>query len=288
MLTLRQLKVRRFESLSGQRFSQLGIIAVLTGLFWWQRGGGPNGSSLLAASDVVGLIFFELLFPGFQALFSALFTFPSEFKMLLKERSSGMYRVSAFYFSTVAADLPMDMLLPTLFCLIIYFMGGLRLEAWAFFANIGTMLLLTLTAQSWGLLLGAVFMNPKTAQTIASIMMLTFMLVGGFYVRDVPVWIRWVKYLSFVYWGFNVLLHVEMSGRTYVDCGERAAAAAAANGQAPVALRECAPVVDIQRALALPVDPNASVALDAGVLLAMMIALRLLIYVALRRKTKAA
>jgi hypothetical protein len=33
---------------------------------------------------VVGLIFFELLFPAFQALFSALFLFPSEFKMLLK------------------------------------------------------------------------------------------------------------------------------------------------------------------------------------------------------------
>jgi hypothetical protein len=40
-------------------------------------------------------------------------TTPSpEFKMLLKERSSGMYRVSAFYFSTVAADLPMDTVLP--------------------------------------------------------------------------------------------------------------------------------------------------------------------------------
>jgi len=47
--------------------------------------------------------------------------------------------------------------------------------------------------QSWGLLLGAVFMNPKTAQTVASIMMLTFMLVGGFYVRDVPIWIQWTK-----------------------------------------------------------------------------------------------
>lgn len=42
--------------------------------------------------------------------------------MLTKERSSGMYRVSAFYFSTVAADLPMDTFLPALFCIIIYFM----------------------------------------------------------------------------------------------------------------------------------------------------------------------
>jgi hypothetical protein len=33
-------------------------------------------------------------------------------------------------------------------------------------------------------------MNPKTAQTVASIIMLGFMLVGGYYVRNIPVWIR--------------------------------------------------------------------------------------------------
>lgn len=44
-----------------------------------------------------------------------------------------------------------------------------------------------LTAQSLGLYLGAAVMNPKTAQTIASVIMLAFMLVGGYYVR-VSVW----------------------------------------------------------------------------------------------------
>jgi hypothetical protein len=40
--------------------------------------------------------------------------------------------------------------------------------------------------QSWGLLLGAVFMNPKTAQTVASVMMLAFMLVGAKQPRPRP------------------------------------------------------------------------------------------------------
>ena len=39
--------------------------------------------------------------------FTALFTFPEERKMLLKERASGMYRLSAFYFARLASDLPM-------------------------------------------------------------------------------------------------------------------------------------------------------------------------------------
>lgn len=80
-------QVKRFESLSSQRFLQIAIVAIITGLFWWQRG---TGRSLLAASDVVGLLFFELLFPAFTALFTSLFTFPNDFRMLLKERASGM------------------------------------------------------------------------------------------------------------------------------------------------------------------------------------------------------
>ncbi len=46
----------------------------------------------------------------------------SEFKMMLKERASGMYRLSAFYFARTASDLPMELTTPSLFIFIIYFM----------------------------------------------------------------------------------------------------------------------------------------------------------------------
>ena len=91
-----------------------------------------------------GLLFFELLFLSFRQLFVALFTFPDEFKMLLKERASGMYRLSAFYFARTASDLPMDMAIPTLFLLLVYFMGHLKYTAAAFFANFFTVILVML------------------------------------------------------------------------------------------------------------------------------------------------
>ena len=144
VLMLRNMKIRRFESLSGQRFLQLVAVAVITGLFWFQRGAG---NSLLAAQDVAGLLFFEVLFPSFGAMYQALFTFPKEFQMLLKERASGMYRVSAFYAASAASDLPMDCALPVLFVVMIYLMGGLRMTAGAFFANVFAIVLLVLTAQ---------------------------------------------------------------------------------------------------------------------------------------------
>ena len=87
------------------------------------------------------------------------------------------------------------------FVLIVYFMGGLRYNAGAFFANWASVLLCVLTAQSLGLLIGSIITNPKMGQTITTIIALTMVLVAGFFVQDIHVWISWLKYLSFVYYG---------------------------------------------------------------------------------------
>eukprot|EP00873_Tetraselmis_striata_P023562 jgi/Tetstr1/443826/TSEL_003280.t1 len=243
ILFSRSVKVRRFDSLSTQKFCQLGAVAFITGLFWWQRGGS---NTLSSARDVTGLLFFESLFMSFQAMFGALFVFPNEMRMVMKERSSGMYRLSAYYLARTLSDLPMDCFYPSLFVIIAYFMGGLRLEAWAFFANWATIILSLLVAQTLGLLLGAGVDNVKTAQTFATIFMLTIMLIGGYYVSVVPAWIAWVKYLSFIYYTYNLTLAIELSGRSYVACTDAG---------------PCVPVPNIQQALGLAKDPNGPVGL---------------------------
>ena len=103
-------------------------------------------SWLTLGCGCAGLLFFEILFLSFRQLFVALFTFPDEFKMLLKERASGMYRLSAFYFARTASDLPMDMAIPTLFLVLVYFMGHLRYTAAAFFSNFFTVILVMLVS----------------------------------------------------------------------------------------------------------------------------------------------
>jgi hypothetical protein len=91
------------------------------------------------------------------------------------------------------ADLPIELIFPTMFVVVIYWFGGLRADAGSFFANLAALLLIVLNAQSWGLMLGGLFMDPKTAQAVTTVVMLSFLLVSGFYVKDVPVWIGWIK-----------------------------------------------------------------------------------------------
>lgn len=205
----RSLQTRRFESLSTQDLFQFGTIAVLAGLFWLQSG---KDETLVAARDVVGVLFFMLMFLSFRTMFTSLFTFPNEQRHMLKERASGMYRLSAFYIARSLSDFPADMTIPSGFIIIVYFMAGLRYNAAAFFGVYGTLLLSMFVAQSYGLLLGSYFMNPKTAQAVAAVMMLAFILTGGFFVVNIPGWISWLKYLSFVYYALGVLLYVQFDG----------------------------------------------------------------------------
>lgn len=111
------------------------------------------------------------------------------------------------------------------------------------------------------------------------------------FLQGIPVWAAWVRYLSFVYWGFNLLLKIQFKGATYISCGgstglgtgtEHSSSSSSAAG----GVQACHEVTDLQAALHLPTNPNESPALELGVLFAMLVVLRVLVYITLRLKTK--
>jgi len=67
--------------------------------------------------------------------------------MLNKERAADMYRLSAYFLARTTSDLPLDLILPVLFLLVVYFMAGLRLSAAPFFLTILTVFLCIIAAQ---------------------------------------------------------------------------------------------------------------------------------------------
>lgn len=100
-----------------------------------------------------GLLFFIAVFWGFFPVFTAIFTFPQERAMLNKERAADMYRLSAYFMARTTTDLPLDLLLPLLFILVVYFMAGLRQSAGPFFLTMLTVFLCIVAAQVYMLLL---------------------------------------------------------------------------------------------------------------------------------------
>jgi hypothetical protein len=143
ILFIRGLKERRHEFLSWLRFVQCIAISLIVGCLWW-RSKIQNEDQL---SDQAGLVFFIAIFWGMFPLFTAIFTFPLERAMLAKERASDLYRLSAYFMARTLGDLPLDLVMPSLFLLIVYFMTNLHLSAAAFFFTTLTVFLDVVTSQ---------------------------------------------------------------------------------------------------------------------------------------------
>ncbi|XP_054803047.1 ABC transporter G family member 22-like isoform X2 [Prosopis cineraria] len=205
ILFWRGIKERRHDYFSWLRITQVLSTAIILGLLWWRS----DATTPKGLQDQAGLLFFIAVFWGFFPVFTAIFTFPQERAMLNKERAADMYRLSAYFLARTTSDLPLDLILPVLFLLVVYFMAGLRVSAAPFFLSILTVFLCIVAAQGLGLAIGATLMDLKRATTLASVTVMTFMLAGGFFVKKVPVFISWIRYMSFNYHTYKLLLKVQ-------------------------------------------------------------------------------
>ncbi|XP_043815947.1 ABC transporter G family member 22 isoform X2 [Manihot esculenta] len=205
LLFCRGIKERRHDYFSWLRITQVLSTAIILGLLWWQS----DSSSPKGLQDQAGLIFFIAVFWGFFPVFTAIFTFPQERAMLNKERAADMYRLSAYFLARTTSDLPLDLILPVLFLVVVYFMAGLRMSAGPFFLSLLTVFLCIVAAQGLGLAIGATLMDLKKATTLASVTVMTFMLAGGYFVKKVPIFVAWIRYMSFNYHTYKLLLKVQ-------------------------------------------------------------------------------
>ncbi|KAK4802374.1 hypothetical protein SAY86_000577 [Trapa natans] len=132
--------------------------------------------------DRLGLLFFIAIFTKERAV-----------------RASGMYCLSSHFMARVVGEMTMELILPTIFPSVAYWMAGLRAELGAFLLTLLALLGYVLVSQGLRLFLGAAIMDAKNASTVVTVTvtvtMLALVLTGGFYVHKVPSGLSWIKYL---------------------------------------------------------------------------------------------
>ncbi|XP_060083424.1 uncharacterized protein LOC132562686 [Ylistrum balloti] len=211
------LTIRTFRQSKTQIFNKFKVIeavtmTILVCLIWFQL---PRTEATLR--DRMGVIFFMSMNYGFTPLFDTVTSFPSERLVINKERASGWYRVSAYYLAKMTSELPLILAQPLVFGTIVYWSVGLNGVS-AYFATIGTLFIHSIAGQSIGLFLGIACMDIRRAMTIATVCIMTTMLLGGFYTRHLPFWLSWLKYISFLYYTFHCLMSLEFTDALPVLC----------------------------------------------------------------------
>ncbi|KAI4340007.1 hypothetical protein MLD38_024887 [Melastoma candidum] len=214
ILSRRTFKERCRDYFDILRMTQALGVACLLGLLWWKSSTG-NEAQL---RDQVGLMFYICIFWTSSSIFGAVYVFPFEKVYLVKERKAEMYRLSVYYVCSTLCDMVAHVLYPTLFMIIVYFMAGFNRTIPCFFLSLFAILLIAVTSQGAGELFGATVLSIRGAGMVASLLLMLILLTGGYYVQHVPHFMQWLKYLSFMYYGFRLLLKVQYSGEQLYEC----------------------------------------------------------------------
>lgn len=93
----------------------------------------------------------------FNAIQNIILLFPVEREVFLRERSNGMYNVTPYFLSKIAAEMPFNIIYPVLFGTVVYFPLLLNLVFWwKYFSFIGLLILMYCTTTGFALIMGTI------------------------------------------------------------------------------------------------------------------------------------
>nr|XP_022337318.1 ABC transporter G family member 22-like [Crassostrea virginica]XP_022337410.1 ABC transporter G family member 22-like [Crassostrea virginica] len=213
-LTLRTFQLAKSRLLDPIKLLENLVVCVIFSLIWFQL---PRSEETVR--DRMGALFFIAIHWGFLPLFDAVASFPMERVVINKERAAGWYRLSAYYCAKMTSELPLTLLQPLFFVVISYWIIGLNGIS-AFFATIGTVFINSIAGQSIGLFLGIVNTEMRQAITVTILLEMIMMLLAGLFTRNLPVWLDWMKYLSFLFYSYNCLMYLEFSAGPPLTCSQ--------------------------------------------------------------------
>ena len=203
ILTHRALKNSRSAIFTGLNLSKSVAIGAVAGLVWFQLDYTERD-----INDIRGYFFFTMTFWVFDAMFTALTAFPSEREVIVKERASGSYHLSAYFLAKTTSDAPVRLVLPLLYMIISHWMIGISNNMVVFVGTVGCTLLSVLAGEAIGLLIGAIWFDLQKAMTIMTVGTLFLMLLGGFFVENIPSFLVWAKYFSPFKYAFDSSLQL--------------------------------------------------------------------------------
>ncbi|GBB87851.1 hypothetical protein RclHR1_14340008 [Rhizophagus clarus] len=205
ILIERTFKQSSKEILSTIELSQMFGLIVMFCLIWFRIPFTDKG-----IHDRISSLFSIIVIWSFGTFFEAVTTFPMDLDMLSKERYSHSYRLSAYFLSKQIAELPLIILKPAFFTIVIYWVTGLLPDFGRFLAYLAVILINSLASQGFGYFLGASLLDVQKCISAGTVFMLAFTLLSGFYVKHLPPGLTWLKYLSFMTYTFSLNLQIQL------------------------------------------------------------------------------
>ncbi|XP_052799742.1 uncharacterized protein LOC128231237 isoform X2 [Mya arenaria] len=212
MLSWRNYKQSKSRIFEYHDLIYFAVTAAVCGVLFFQI---PKDADVFR--DRMGFIFFFITFWTYQPVFQAILTFPTERCIILKERAGGAYRLSAYYFAKTVSELPLTLVVPSLFYTFVFWMSGLG-NVRQFFMTWPIFMLSVFRAQGLGMLIGAFFTNMSVAMLVGNIVIIISMLFSGFITQKIPWWMDWARYISQIQYPLSAITIITLQGLEPISC----------------------------------------------------------------------
>lgn len=159
---------------------------------------------------------------SFGSINGSISIFSGEKALFLRERSNKAYGVGPYYWSKSIAEIPFQILYPTIGTAIVYYAIGLNTEEWYKFPILVIINIATyFTGAAYGLLLSVIIPSLELAMALIPVVVIPLMVMGGFFVNsdNIPDFLKWIEYISMFKWGFQAAAINEFEDLDPISCG---------------------------------------------------------------------
>ncbi|XP_013183106.1 ATP-binding cassette sub-family G member 4 isoform X2 [Amyelois transitella] len=178
------------------------VVALLMGALY--HGAGADAGRITSNT---GCLFFFLLFLFFSNAMPPIHTFPVEASVVLQQHLNKWYSLSTYCVSKVLVDLPIQLLCATVFLLPAWYLTSQPLEPYRMALAWLICALLTILAQTFGLLVGAAF-EVKLGLFVIPAANIPMLMFSEFFIpyEEMPVYLRPFSTISYFRYSFSALL----------------------------------------------------------------------------------
>ena len=197
------------------------LFAVFISGVYYKTNGSKTQESILNRE---GVLFFMCILQSMGPIINTVQGFCLEKSIVMRERQNKSYALGIYYISTFLSTLPIQIIFPVIFGAILYWIVGLNPDPTRFLWFLLITILTNFASIGLGFLCGCVAPSVEAATTIGQTLVALMILFSGFFIHtdSLPVWLRWLTYISTIRWSFMAFMINEFKDETgYGGCDER-------------------------------------------------------------------
>jgi len=209
------LAVIREPKIIRVRLFQTVLIAALIAVVYYGQHADQAG-----IVNINGVLFYLVTNLCYSNIFAVINVFCVELPLFLREHHNGMYRTDVYFLTKQLAEVPIFVLLPLITLGISYFLIELNPLLVRFLIAAGVLELMTQTVISYGYFMSCICSSLPLALGVSSPLILPLYLFGGMFLKNgsSPIWLDWIKYLSWFNYSYEALVINQWSGVTNISC----------------------------------------------------------------------